>query len=130
MSVLRALRHPLILHLRFSLIKALPPMCAKQSNHFYDLPLSTSIVYSLLLCLVKSGSSSFLTEWHHHHLVSIHLLIAAGYGDHLGPGWYLAFIMPHVLHKRASVKHCQPLLRPQNICMILHEHSQEIKLTH
>lgn len=42
----------------------------------------------------KSGSSSFLSELLHHHLVSIHLLIAAGYGDHLCPAWYLAFLMP------------------------------------
>lgn len=69
-------------------------MCARASNHFYDLPVLTSIVYSLLPHLVKPWSSSFLSEWRHHHLVSIHLLIAAGYADHLGPAWYLAFIMP------------------------------------
>lgn len=56
-------------------------------------PVFTSIVHSLLPHLVKSGSSSFLSEWRHHHLVSIHVLIAAGYGDHLGLAWYLAFIM-------------------------------------
>lgn len=95
MSTLRAVRsdtHLLILCL--CLIKASPLMCARASNRFYDLPVLTSIVCSLLPHLVKSGSSSFLSEWRHHHLVSIHLLIAAGYGDHLGPAWYLAFIMP------------------------------------
>lgn len=98
MSTLRALRSYtqllILLHLTLCLIKALLLMCARPSNHFYDLPVLTSIVHSLLSHLVKSGSSSFLSEWRHHHLVSIHLLIAAGYGDHLGPAWYLAFIMP------------------------------------
>lgn len=67
MSTLRALRsytHLLILlHLGLCLIKASPLMCARASNHFYDLPVLTSIVYSLLPYLVKSGSSSFLSEW-------------------------------------------------------------------
>lgn len=75
--------------------KLLPLLCARAfqsllwSPTFYPL----SIVYSLLPHLVKSGSSFFLSEWRQHHLVSIHLLIAAGNGDHLVPAWYLAFIM-------------------------------------
>lgn len=110
---LRSYKHLLILiHLGLCLIKALPLMCARVSNHFYDLPVLTAIVYSLLPHLVKSGSSSFLSEWRHHHLVSIHLLIAAGYGDHLGPAWYLAFIM-HLRFKRGLCKTVSPLYAPQ-----------------
>lgn len=86
-----------------SKIKAWPLMCARVSNHFYDLPVLNSIVYSLLPHLVKSESSSFLSEWRHHHLVSIYLLIAAGHGDHLDPAWYLAFIM-HLRFKRGLRK--------------------------
>lgn len=78
---------------------------------------------------VKSTSSSFLAELRSHHLVSIQLLIAAGYGDQLGLPWYLAFIMPQCF-KRGLHKYCQPSLYRQNVCMILHQHSQEIKLTH
>lgn len=57
-------------------------------------------------------SSSFSAEWRHRHLVSIHLLIAAGYGDQLGLAWYLAFIMP-LCFKRGLRKYCQSSLHPQ-----------------
>ena len=110
MFTLRLLRpyiHILILRrLGLCLIKAFPLMCTRASNHFYDLLVLTSIVYSVLLHLMKSGSSFFPPEWHHRHLVSIHLLIAAGYGYQLGPAWYLAFTMPphfkRDLHKTLS----------------------------
>lgn len=101
----------------------------RPSNHSCDLPGLTSIVYSFLPHVVKSKSSSFLTEWYRHHLVSIHLLIAAGYGDQLGLAWYLAFIMP-LCFKSSFYKYCQRSLDRQNVCMIYHQHSQEIKLTH
>lgn len=109
---LRPYKHLLILvHLGFCLIKGLLLMCARVPGHFYDLPLLTSIVHSLLPHLVKSGSSSFLSERRHRHLVSIHLLIAAGYGDHLGQAWYLAFIM-HLRFKRGLSKTLSAFFTP------------------
>ena len=117
--------------MRLCLTKALPLTCAIVSNHFYDLPVLASFVYSLLPHLVKSRSSSSLSEWRLHHLVSIHLLIAAGYGYHLGLALYLAFIMHLPFKGGLRKEHCQPSLQPpQNFCMILHQHSQEIKLAH
>lgn len=116
LSPVRALRSYtkllIFLHLGLCLIKALSLMCARPSSHFYRLPVLTSIVYSSLPHLVKSKSSSFLAQWHRHHLVSIHLLIASGYGDQLGLAWYLAFIMP-LRFKRGLRKYCQPSLHPQ-----------------
>lgn len=91
-------------------MKALPLTCAIVSNHFYDLPVLASFVYSLLPHLVKSRSSSSLSEWRHHHLVSIRLLIAAGYGYHLGSALYLAFIMHLPFKRGVRIEHCQPFL--------------------
>lgn len=130
MSTLRALRsytHLLILlHLCLCLIKVLPLMCSIVQLLLWSPSFNLHCVF--IPAPLGKIQVLLLSSWMAHHLVSIHLLIAAGYGDHLGPAWYLAFIMP-LCFKRA-LKHCRPSQRPQNICMILHQHSQEIKLTH
>lgn len=105
MSTLRDPAHVLIrLSLGLCVIKASPMICASVFDQFYELLFLTSIMCSLVPHVVKFESSYFLFEWRHRHLVSIHLLIAAGYGDQLGPVWYLAFIMPLCPLKRGLRK--------------------------
>lgn len=99
-------------------------------------PSLTYILHSVELHLVKRKKKypppPFFSpsELRHHHLVSIHLLIAGGHGDQLGLALCLAFLMP-LCFKRGPCKILSAFATPpRNIPVFLRQHSQEVKSTH
>ena len=135
MSTLRALRsytHLLIAPQSWLVLNQ--SFSATASNHFYDLPVLTSIVHSLLPLLGKT-LVLLLSFWMAPSPPGLHSLIdCRRLWWSSGSGLVFSIYNAPCASKEASVKHRQPFLshppKKKNICMILHQHSQEIKLTH